>query len=153
MQRLVIAIVIGLALGSGFPAAGGALAETLITPVEAASPPLPDLGFTMRGLTRGPAINQVQPLPEAKSVTSPLALKITFAAHNNATIDPSSVKVTYLRSQAVDLTPRVKPYLTPDGIDMEHADVPPGNHVIRIDLKDSQGRASTAIVKFSVAGK
>jgi hypothetical protein len=152
MRRIVIAILIGSALGIGMPA-GPAFAEQLITPVEAALPASPDFGVTTRGLTRGPAIEQIAPAPEAKTVTSPLALKISFSAHNNATIDPSSVKVTYLKSQPVDLTPRVMSHLTPDGIDMTQADVPPGNHLIRIDLKDSQGRASTAIVKFSVAGK
>ena len=108
--------------------------------------------MTMRGITRGPAIEQVSP-PEAKSVTSPLPLKINFLARNNASIDKDSVKVTYIKTPAVDLTPRVKPSLTPEGIDMKQAEIPPGTHVIRIDVKDSQGRATTAMIKLSVEKK
>jgi hypothetical protein len=153
MRHIVIAAIIGTALGLAVPAGDMAFAESLITAGEAALPPVPDLAITTRGLTRGPAIEQIAPAPEAKNVKSPLAFKVGFAAHNNASVDPNSVKVTYIKAQAVDLTARVKAHVTPNGIDMNEADVPPGDHVIRIDLKDSQGRASTAIVKFSVTGK
>ncbi len=150
MVRLRGTIVFAAVLGFGLAAAGAASAEQLITPAEAALPTPPDLGLTLRGITRGPAIDQVEPAPDAKEVASPLPLKITFSARNNASIDPASVKVTYIKSPSVDLTARMKAYVTPDGIDMKQAELPPGNHVIRIDLKDSQGRASTTTIKLSV---
>jgi hypothetical protein len=154
MKRLGLTILLGFASGFGFGLTpDDAFADQLITSAEAALPALPDSGLTMRGITRGPAIEQVEPEPAGKSVTSPLSLKIKFTARNNAEIDKDSVKVTYVKSPSVDLTARVKSHLTPDGIEMKQADVPPGTHVIRIDLKDTQGRASTAIIKLSVTGK
>lgn len=146
------AIAIGLTVGFGVTAAltGAARAEQLITAAEAALPAPPELGLTLRGITRGPAIDQIEPSPDAKDVASPMSLKIGFSARNNATIDPGSVKVTYIKSPSVDLTERMKAYVTPDGIDMKKAELPPGNHVIRIDLKDSQGRTATSTIKLSV---
>jgi len=125
-------------------------AQQLITEAEASLPASADAGMTLRGITRGPSVEQVSPAPDAKSVKSPVALVIKFGARNNATIDKDSVKLTYIKSQNVDLTPRVKAFVTDDGIDMKKAEVAPGNHVLRVDVKDSQGRASTAMIKLSV---
>ena len=84
---------------------------------------------------------------------SPLPLKVKFVARNNVAIDPASVKVTYLKSQNVDLTERVKKHLTADGIDMASAEIPPGTHLLRINLKDKQDRTTTATIKLVVAPK
>ena len=51
--------------------------------------------------------------------------------------------MTYLRTPDVDLTPRIKPFVTDIGIDIPSAVVPAGIHTLRIDLKDSDGRAGT----------
>jgi hypothetical protein len=127
----------------------GARAEQLITEAEAAMPASADTGMTLRGITRGPSVEVVSPAANAK-IKSPLALVVKFNARNNATIDKDSVKVTYIKAKTVDLTSRVKAFVKDDGIDMEKAEVPPGNHTIRVDVKDSQGRASTAMIKLSV---
>ena len=123
----------------------------LITQSEANLPTAPITQISTRGLTRGPTIDQLAPPPDAVSPVGALALKITFAGHNGATIDPASVRVTYLKQPAVDLTPRLKPYITATGIDATGVDVPPGVHLIRIDLTDTEGRSSTVIMKLQVA--
>ena len=129
---------------------GAMAAEVLITKAEADRPAPPDLGaLGTRGLTRGPRIEQVSPDP-GKGAKSPFPLEIKFTAHNDTTVDPGSVKVTYLKSPSVDLTPRLKTHITADGIDLGDAEVPPGTHMIRIDVRDSQGRNGTSIIKFSV---
>lgn len=149
MRRPLTALAIGAlaALISGAPAP----AEVLISESEAKAPPGTDTDLSMRGITRGPAIEQVSPDPAAKDVKSPLPLRVKFSAHNSATIDPKAVKVTYLRQSPVDLTARLQGHLTASGIDMKDAEVPPGAHVIRVDVKDSQGRVSTAMIKLTVA--
>ena len=125
--------------------------ELLITQTEAARPAPPDLGgFATRGLTRGPRIEQLSPDPHGKGIKSPFPLEIRFVAHNEMKVDPSSVKVTYLKSPSVDLTPRLKGHITAGGIDMGDADVPPGTHLIRIDVVDSDGRKGSSIIKLSV---
>jgi hypothetical protein len=151
MRHDLAAAAIGLLLlGSAAPAAA---AEVLITQAEAALPAVPDSGMSLRGITRGPGIEQISPDPAARTLHAPLPLKIKFVARNNETIDKDSVKVTYLKAPAVDLTARLKPFLTDDGIEMKEADMPAGTHLLRVDLKDSRGRASTMILKLIVEGK
>jgi hypothetical protein len=150
MRHNLVVVTLGLLLLNGAPAAA---ADVLITPAEAALPAIPDSGMSLRGITRGPGIEQVSPDPAAKTLSAPLPLKIKFLARNNETIDKDSIKVTYLKSPAVDLTARLKPFLTDDGIEMKDADMPAGTHLLRVDLKDSRGRASTAVLKLTIAGK
>lgn len=151
MRRSLTIITFGIALACVDIAS--AAADPLITEAEAALPSPPEAGLSMRGITRGPAIELEAPAPEAKHLTSPLPLKINFVARNNATIDKDSVKITYVKTPTVDLTTRLKAHLTSDGINMKQAEIPPGNHVIRVDVKDSQGRTSTALFKLSVERK
>jgi len=143
---VITAIVLSLRCATGAVAG-----EILITKAEAERPAPPDLGILgTRGLTRGPRVEQVSPDPRGKGAKSPFPLEIKFIAHNDTAVDPASVKVTYLRSPSVDLTARLKGHITPAGIDMSDADVPPGTHMLRIEVRDSQGRSGTSIIKLSV---
>jgi hypothetical protein len=151
-MRFPVFILLGgaaaLALAPLRPASAG---EVLITEAEASLPSPADLSMTTRGLTRGPVVEQVTPDPDVDApVKSPLPLKIKFQTRNNVPIDKDSVKLTYVRTPNVDLTSRIKSHIAEDGIDMSQAEVPPGKHVIRIDLKDQQGRSSTATIKLTV---
>ncbi|KAJ8136276.1 hypothetical protein OY671_010511, partial [Metschnikowia pulcherrima] len=38
---------------------------------------------------------------------------------------------------------RLKPFVKPDGIDMPDAELPAGDHIIRVDVKDSEGRSAS----------
>jgi hypothetical protein len=125
-------------------------AEVLITAEEAklpatAAPP-------MRGITRGPGIEQLSPPPD-RGVGSPLSFKIKFEIRNKVEIDPRSVKLVYVKAHAVDLTDRIRKYVTADGIEMDRAEVPPGVHMLRLDITDKQGRAASAIIKLTVAAQ
>jgi hypothetical protein len=144
MQKPVAFFLLGLMLG-----AGPVRAEVLITEAEAKLPPAASVGMTMRGLTRGPGIEQEAPPPD-RDVPSPLQFKIKFQVRNNVPIDPASVKLTYVRSTPIDLTERIKPHVNAGGIEMTQAEVPPGVHVLRLDLKDQQGRIGTALLKLTV---
>jgi hypothetical protein len=128
-------------------------AQVLISDTEAKLPPSPDSAIATRGLTRGPAIEQVSPTPGAQYVKSPLPLKIKFTGRNNVAIDTASVRLTYLRFPAVDLTERIKAYVTKDGLEMAAAEVPPGTHVLRLDVKDAEGRSASSTITLSVAPK
>ena len=147
-HRSVRAVAIGLL--ASLTVALPAHALTLISEDEArrpASTELVDLG--LRGVTRGPTVTVVSPA-EAAPAKSPLALKVVFEAHGGSAIDVASVKVTYLRKPAVDLTERLKPFITAAGIAVDQADVPTGRHLVRIDVTDAQGRRTSSFVKFAV---
>jgi hypothetical protein len=145
-------------LRMGFLAAGLVLSivstpaqagSVLITPEEASLPPPKGaVAVTSRGITRGPRIEY---LGSPSATHSPVRLQLKFESFGGAKIDPNSVKVTYMKNPAVDLTPRLKPFVQPTGIDMADAVLPSGDHMLRVDLKDSDGRAATTSFTLKIA--
>jgi hypothetical protein len=127
-----------------------AVALQLITPSEAALPPEPSIGHD-RGISRGPTVIVLSPSPGTGTLKSPLNLKVRFESHGGSWIDPDSVLLTYLRKPAVDLTQRVKAYIAPSGIEVDDAEVPPGNHTLRVNVTDSNGHTGWADITFSVS--
>ena len=153
MNARVLASAIGLvALVCLAPGTRAESKIVLVTAQEAALPSVPNAPLTRRGITRGPQIVLVSPPADNATVQSPLHLQLKFESHGGAKIDPDGVKVVYVKNPVVDLTDRVKPYLQSGGIDITEADVPPGNHTFRVDVKDSDGRATTSLFTF-VVGK
>ena len=73
-----------------------------------------------------------------------------FRAFGGATIDPSTVVITYLKQPAIDLTQRLTPFITAQGIDIPQAQVPPGKHQFWIELKDNEGRIGGSAFTFQV---
>src|SRR5262249_26508817 len=126
-----------------------ASAEVLITASEAAQPPSSDVSMRVRGITRGPSVDQISPSPTV-AVLSPFELKIKFMARNGVTVDPAAVKVIYEKDTPVNLTDRLHNYISSDGIDMPNAEVPPGMHLLRVELSDSLGRKSANEVMLRV---
>jgi len=130
-------------------AAGAVHATQLITEDEAKLPPPKGaIAADRRGILRGPKVEIVSPSGAAHS---PLRLQLKFESFGGATINPDSVKVIYLRSPNVDLTPRVKPFIQADGIDMPQAELPPGEYLVRVDVKDSDGRPGPASFTLTVS--
>jgi hypothetical protein len=126
-------------------------ATQLITEEEAKLPPPKGaVAADRRGILRGPKVEYISP---GNSVSSPMRLQLKFEAFGGAKIDPDSVKVLVLRTPNVDLTPRVKPFVHADGINMQDAELPPGEYTVRVDIKDSDGRPGTAVFTLKVAPK
>lgn len=130
-----------------FMMVGNAAAQTLIKESEAKLPPAPAATLATRAITRGPGVRVVS--PEA-AVSSPFPLRVAFEPRGGAKIDLASVKVVYLRSPNVDLLDRLKGGLSEKGIELSAAEVPPGEHQIRITLQDSEGRQTSTLVNLSV---
>jgi hypothetical protein len=144
----IAAAIFALALG----AAAKAQTLQLVTPEEAALPPGAAPSLEFRGSpTRRPSIQVVSPPPTAGLVHSPVALKLRFHAFGGAEIDPESVVVTYLKNPAIDVTQRLTPYITADGIALDNAELPAGEHQFWVELKDKSGRVGTAEFSVQVA--
>jgi hypothetical protein len=151
MNARVLATAIGLiALAGMAPSTRAESKIVLVTTQEAALPSVPNAQLTRRGITRGPQIVLVSPPADNATVQSPMHLQLKFESHGGAKIDPAAVKVMYLKNPTVDLTDRVKPYIQSTGLDIGEADVPPGSHMFRVDVKDSDGRVTTALFSFVV---
>lgn len=144
MQVAVLAT--GFALMAAMPASAGTV---LISADEAKLPPPKGaIAVATRGITRGPKIAYVGAADETKS---PMRLQLKFESFGGSRIDTDSLKVTYIKTPSVDLTPRLKPFVKPDGIDMPDAELPAGDHVIRVDVKDSEGRTASTSFTLKVA--
>jgi hypothetical protein len=139
---------IGISILAGVLLAAGAFAEPLIKESEARLPPA--AAVASRAITRGPGIRVLSPDAGSQTVTSPFQLRIAFEPRGGAKIDTATVKVTYLRNPNVDLTDRVKVGLTEKGIDLKSAEVPLGEHQIRVTVEDSEGRQSNALLNLTV---
>jgi hypothetical protein len=120
----------------------------LITAAEAALPPAPAAQPT-RGIARGPTVKLLSPEGETP-VKGPLNLKLSFEGRGGEKVDPSSVKVVYLKSPLVDLTSRLQPAISASGIDLTQAEIAPGEHVLRITVKDTAGRETNSTMKLVV---
>jgi hypothetical protein len=83
-------------------------------------------------------------------VASPFPLRVTFTPHNGARIDPNGVTVTLLTKPEVDLTDRVRPYLSARGVNFVQAEAPPGQYRVRIELIDDAGHTGAATVDLQV---
>ena len=149
MRRLLFRFVI-LAAGLIVVFAPRADAGTLLISADEAKLPPPKGGVAVatRGITRGPKIEIVGVADPSRS---PMRLQLKFESFGGAKIDTDSLKVTYIKNPAVDLTPRLKPFVQPTGIDMPDAELPAGDHLIRVDVKDSDGRAATTSFTIKIA--
>src|SRR5713226_2854326 len=132
---------------------GAAAALELITAREAALPDAAGINLKLgfRGVSRGPKVLVVSPAPDAGLVRSPLNLLLKFETHAGAIIEPQFVKLIYLKNPAINLTQRVGHLIKADGIEVNNADVPPGTHFIRVEVKDSAGRLGSTIFALMVA--
>ena len=138
--------------------AGGLLASSLpfglraqsgvwvVTTAEAAMPPA-QASKAGRSITRGPAIRQVSPAGPVAS-NQPFPLKIDFAARGGEKINPASAQIKVLRGGTVNVTQRMQPFITPTGIDIPNAMVPPGTYVLEVTVSDAGGRQSVANVEI-----
>lgn len=122
---------------------------TLITAAEAALPPAAGTLAT-RGISRGPGVKLLSPATDTP-VKGPVDLKFSFEGRGGEKIDPASVKVTYMKTPMVDLTPRVQAAISATGIDLKQADMPPGEHTLRITVKDTAGRETNSTTTLVVA--
>lgn len=139
-------MIAGLAIG------GAAGAEALITAEEAALPDAADqkISTQHRSPEIDPEVKIMAPASNNAIVKSPIDLKLTFKTYGGTKVDVGSIKVLYLKKPVVDLTPRVLKYLQSGQIDMRGAEVPPGQHEIIIEFRDSGGHIGSEKMTLNV---
>ena len=58
--------------------------------------------------------------------------------------------ITYIKQTNIDITPRIKSFITADGIEIVQAEVPPGLHQFWLELVDTNGRSNGREFDFQV---
>ena len=58
--------------------------------------------------------------------------------------------VTTTELGSTDITQRIMPFISADGINISQAEVPPGKHQFWVELKDSDGRVGGSEFTFQV---
>lgn len=148
-MNVLMIVLLQTVLGGISQSAAASNDSWLITPDEAALAPAVDDGIRPRGLSEaGPGIEIIKPM-EGAVIPTPAELLIRFLP-KNVTIDLSSLKVTLMKFIPIDLTDRLKPYLSAEGIAVKDAKVPTGTYRVRITLSDAQGKSSTKEISFEI---
>jgi hypothetical protein len=135
-------ILVGLFAVSSQARAG----TVLITEQEARLPP-ENFVVGSRGITRGPRIELIHP---GETAHSPMHFQLNFKSFGGARIDTGSLRMVYLKSPEIDITPRVARFAQPAGIDIPDAEMPAGEHYIRVEVTDSEGRTINSIFVLKI---
>ena len=102
----------------------------------------------------GPIIELVTP-ENGGIYTSPIGIEIAFAPKDGATIDLSTLKVTVVSTTIagvfeLDITEDIISYASEAGIKAPKADIPVGDHVVTIQVADSEKRLSEEHLSITV---
>lgn len=145
--RIQTLLAAGAILSAALLPASATEPVQLITTEEAQLPSSESDGI-VRNITRGPGVDAVAPSPVG--VTGSFRFAVKFKPRNGVEIDPETVRVTYLREPHIDLTARLKEFISADGIDAPAVVAPAGEHVIEIEAVDKEGRTGRGQVTLTV---
>jgi hypothetical protein len=87
---------------------------------------------------------------EGAKITRPFYLDIQFVPSNGAAIDVNSLQVHFRKVWNIDITERVRPYASPEGICMTNATFPQGRHMVTLTIADHQGRRSSRTITVEI---
>ena len=132
---------LALLLACGTPAVYGDGTFTLISEAEFSRAAEKD--FVHKSLIfphpKAPVIEVVQPNLK-RSAFVPIDIELRFKPAEGETIDPRSFRIYYAWFK-LDITRRVLKVaaVTPRGISVKNAEVPPGRHRIFVEISDTSG--------------
>ncbi len=90
----------------------------------------------------GPRILVVSP-EEGIPHSVPLSIDIRFVPEGESGVNLSTLRVEYVKLFSINITDRVLPYASPEGIRIQKTQFPSGKHFVKISIADRQGRFSS----------
>lgn len=141
-------LFVAIAAVTFFASPSPMLADVLVTDAESRLPAPTKTGPVSRAITRGPRIEFAGVTDPSKS---PVRLRFKFEAFGGATVNLASLRLMYLKTPLIDLTDRIKPYAQATGVDMPSAELPVGEHAMRLELADSDGRTAISNITIRIA--
>lgn len=106
-------------------------------------------GFSASLPHEGPVIKVLQPSLDSE-LHNPFKLHVRFVPRDGADVNLNTLKVEALKIINVNITARLLPYATKDGIKMDKVEIPSGRHRIRVSLKDTSGRETQEVFAINV---
>lgn len=105
-------------------------------------------------ISDSPGIKLVMP-ENGGTYTSPVGIEIDFEPKNGATVDLETLKVTVVSTTAVgvfeiDITEDIIDYASEKGIKAPKAEIPAGEHVVTIQVADSEKRTAERQLSITV---
>ncbi len=102
----------------------------------------------------GPEIVLLAPL-EGGVYVSPIGIEIAFQPEQGATVDLGTLKVTVVSKTAIgvfemDITEDIVSYASQEGISAPQAEIPAGEHVVTIQVADSEQRLAERQLAITV---
>lgn len=122
---------------------------SLLTEEEAALAEGKVLGFAEVLPKNGPSIKVLLPKLDS-DLHTPFKLHVQFIPREGSEVDLSTLKVEALKIINVNITARLLPYTSNDGIKMNHVTIPSGKHRIRVTILDTLGRETQEIFAIRV---
>ncbi len=104
--------------------------------------------------TEGPAIVLLEP-KEGGVYVSPIGIEIAFETEQGVEVDLETLKVTVVSTTAVgvfemDITEDIANYASIEGINAPAAQIPAGEHVVTIEIADSEERVAVRELAITV---
>jgi hypothetical protein len=129
---------------SSLPGSGSA---TVLIAASEARPPPADV-YLRSTPHRDPGVKLEEPPP--KLVSSPFNFNVAFVPHGKTEIDVGTLVAVYLNNPQVDLTSRLRQFTSGTGVRMDHAEAPPGRHLILLEIRDNKGGLTRKLIDLSV---
>ena len=146
---LIGMILLGAVFTCGVHAAKHEPLLQLLTAEEAARPEEKSYGFASPQPDNGPFIG----VPKLEVTEGkPFALVVRLTPRDGAGPDPATLRVECLKSPAIDLTSRVRPYVSLEGLNIDRVTLPAGLYHFRVSVSDVQGRLSEKDFTILVSG-
>ncbi len=115
---------------------------------EEASQPVTRGSFEQQD--NGPDIRILAPLG-GSTVQSPFPIHIEFiSAGATAAVNMASLKLTYMKLWGIDITDRVRDYISGTTLSVPETDIPAGRHTIEIYIEDSNKNVSSRQITINV---
>jgi hypothetical protein len=99
-------------------------------------------------LNTGPSIEVIKPEQNAV-LRSPIPIVVRFVP-NGRDVNLSSLKVEVLKLLTIDITKRVLPYASREGIQVKEATLPSGEHKLRVTIGDVGGGVSRKVFHVKI---
>ena len=146
-KRLGVLVVISIFVFFMGPCPGYSF--VLITLEEALQREVPFLKECSSLEENGPHIKINAPKLDVPLLT-PFVVDIAFEASWNKIIDYDSLRVRYLKFIPIDLTDRVKPYLSNNRLMLKDVKVPQGRHCLQVQIGYKSGEKTLIEILLNV---